>query len=445
MFDHSSNQSVKEFTPAANIHIAIIGLGYVGLPLAVEFAKKFPVKGFDIKQSRVNELNNAFDRTLETESAILSSVITTDTTADKGLICTSAVRDIALCNIYIISVPTPTDQYNRPDLSLLIKASQSVGSVLKSGDVVIYESTVYPGVTEDVCVPVLEQVSGLQYNREFFAGYSPERINPGDKVHTLTNILKVTSGSTPAAADFIDGLYQSIVTAGTHKAPSIKVAEACKVIENSQRDINIAFVNELAKIFNIMDIDTHAVLEAAGTKWNFLNFKPGLVGGHCTGVDPYYLAQKAQEVGYHPEIILAGRRLNDGMGNYVALEVIKLMIKKDISVKKSNILVLGFTFKENCPDVRNTRVIDIVNVLSSFEAHCEIHDPWADPAEVKLEYNVNTIRDFDKLSGNYDAIIIAVGHREFYNLNYDRLKKNESSVIYDIKGILNKEMINGRL
>lgn len=445
MFDHQSNQPVEKFVPPANISIAIIGLGYVGLPLAVEFAKKFLVKGFDIKQSRVDELNSAFDRTLETESAILLSVLATDITTDRGLIFTSDVNDIASCNVFIISVPTPTDQYNRPDLSLLIKASQSVAGVLKTGDVVIYESTVYPGATEDVCVPVLEQISGLKYNGEFFAGYSPERINPGDKIHTLTNILKVTSGSTLEAADFIDGLYRTIVTAGTHKAPSIKVAEACKVIENSQRDINIAFVNELAKIFNIMDIDTHAVLEAAGTKWNFLNFKPGLVGGHCTGVDPYYLAQKAQEVGYHPEIILAGRRLNDGMGTYVALEVIKLMIKNDISVKKSHILVLGFTFKENCPDVRNTRVIDIVNVLSGFDAHCELYDPWADPAEVKHEYNVDTIKDLDKLSGNYDAIIVAVGHREFFDLNYDRLKKNSSSVIYDIKGILDKDMVNGRL
>lgn len=445
MFDQSSNQSFETFVPPANIRIAIIGLGYVGLPLAVEFAKKFPVTGFDIKQSRVDELNNCFDRTLETESAVLSSVVTTHTTTGPGLIFTSAVKDIAACNVYIISVPTPTDRFNRPDLSLLIKASQSVGSVLKAGDVVIYESTVYPGATEEVCVPVLEQVSQLQYNNQFFAGYSPERINPGDKVHTLTNILKVTSGSTPEAADFIDQLYCTIVTAGTHKAPNIKVAEACKVIENSQRDINIAFVNELAKIFNIMDIDTHAVLEAAGTKWNFLNFKPGLVGGHCTGVDPYYLAQKAQEVGYHPEIILAGRRLNDGMGNYVALEVVKLMIKNDISVKNSNILVLGFTFKENCPDVRNTRVIDIVEFLSGFEAHCEIYDPWADPDEVEQEYNVRTIKNLDGLTGNYDAIIVAVGHKEFFNLDYNQLRKNNSSVIYDIKGILDKDVINGRL
>jgi UDP-N-acetyl-D-galactosamine dehydrogenase len=445
MIDQSSNQFIKKFVPPANAHIAIIGLGYVGLPLAVEFAKKFPVKGFDIKQSRVDELNNAFDRTLETDSALLSSVLTTDTTANTGLVFTSSVNDIALCNIYIIAVPTPTDQYNRPDLSLLIKASESVGNVLKAGDLVIYESTVYPGATEDVCIPVLAQTSGLQYNNDFFAGYSPERINPGDKVHTLTNILKVTSGSTPEAADFIDDLYRTIVTAGTHKAPSIKVAEACKVIENSQRDINIAFVNELAKIFNIMDIDTHAVLEAAGTKWNFLKFKPGLVGGHCTGVDPYYLAQKAQEVGYHPEIILAGRRLNDGMGTYVALEVIKLMIKNDLPVKHANILILGFTFKENCPDVRNTRVIDIVKVLAGFDAHCEIYDPWADPVEVKQEYGVDTIKDIHNLRGKYDAIVVAVGHREFLDLNYSELKKNDLSVIYDIKGILEKDLVNGRL
>ncbi len=431
------------FKSPPTIHIAIIGLGYVGLPLAVEFAKKFHVKGFDIKQARVAELNNAFDRTLETDSEELKSVLEAE--GDSGLVFTSALQDIAGCNVYIISVPTPTDVHNRPDLSLLIKASESVAKVLNVGDVVIYESTVYPGVTEDVCVPVLEHVSGLKFNVDFFAGYSPERINPGDKVHTLTNILKVTSGSTPEAADFIDGLYQTIVTAGTHKAPNIKVAEACKVIENSQRDINIAFVNELAKIFNIMGIDTHAVLEAAGTKWNFLNFKPGLVGGHCTGVDPYYLAQKAQEVGYHPEIILAGRRLNDGMGTYVALEVIKLMIKKDIAVKNSKVLVLGFTFKENCPDVRNTRVIDIVKVLSEYDVCYEIFDPWADPAEVKQAYGVQTNKNFEELSGGYDAVIVAVSHREFLGLDYEGLKKCSSSVIYDIKGILDKGIADGRL
>lgn len=432
------------FEPPPTIRIAIIGLGYVGLPLAVEFARKFPVIGFDIKQSRVDELNRAFDRTLETDTELLRSVLLPGSTGN-GLIFTSDVQDIADCNVYIISVPTPTDQHNRPDLGLLIKASESVANVLVAGDVVIYESTVYPGVTEDVCVPVLERLSKLKFNIDFFAGYSPERINPGDKIHTLTNILKVTSGSTPEVADFIDGLYRTIVNAGTHKAPSIKVAEACKVIENSQRDINIAFVNELAKIFNIMGIDTHAVLEAAGTKWNFLNFKPGLVGGHCTGVDPYYLAQKAQEVGYHPEIILAGRRLNDGMGTYVALEVIKLMIKKDIPVKNSSVLVLGFTFKENCPDVRNTRVIDIVRVLSEYEVCYEIYDPWADPSEVKQEYGVQTIKTVDGLKGGYDAIIVAVSHAEFFNLNYNSLKKTPFSVIYDIKGVLDKDIVDGRL
>lgn len=432
------------FEPSPTTRIAIIGLGYVGLPLAVEFARKFPVIGFDIKQSRVDELNRAFDRTLETDTELLRSVLLPGSTGN-GLVFTSDVQDIADCNVYIISVPTPTDQHNRPDLGLLIKASESVANVLTAGNVVIYESTVYPGVTEDVCIPVLERLSTLKFNIDFFAGYSPERINPGDKVHTLTNILKVTSGSTPEAADFIDELYRTIVNAGTHKAPSIKVAEACKVIENSQRDINIAFVNELAKIFNIMGIDTHAVLEAAGTKWNFLNFKPGLVGGHCTGVDPYYLAQKAQEVGYHPEIILAGRRLNDGMGTYVALEVIKLMIKKDIPVKNSNVLVLGFTFKENCPDVRNTRVIDIVRVLSEYEVCYEIYDPWADPSEVKQEYGVQTIINVNGLKGAYDAIIVAVSHSEFFNLNYNLLKKTPFSVIYDIKGMLDKDIVDGRL
>jgi UDP-N-acetyl-D-galactosamine dehydrogenase len=424
-------------------HIAIIGLGYVGLPLAVEFAKKFHVKGFDIKLERVDELNNAFDRTLETDTEELKSVLQAG--SNNSIVFTSTLQDIASCNVYIISVPTPTDAHNRPDLNLLIKASESVGKVLKINDVVIYESTVYPGATEEVCVPVLERVSGFKFNVDFFAGYSPERINPGDKVHTLTNILKVTSGSTPEAADFIDDLYQTIVIAGTHKAPTIRVAEACKVIENSQRDINIAFVNELAKIFNIMGIDTHAVLQAAGTKWNFLNFKPGLVGGHCTGVDPYYLAQKAQEVGYHPEIILAGRRLNDGMGTYVALEVIKLMIKKDVPVKNSKVLVLGFTFKENCPDVRNTRVIDIINVLSEYDVCYEIYDPWANPEEVKQEYNVQTHQKFEDLSGTYDAIIVAVAHREFFALNYNQLKRSPSSVIYDIKGILDQGFVDGRL
>jgi len=432
------------FQPPAQIHIAVIGLGYIGLPLAVEFSKKLMVKGFDIKQSRLDELIGGYDRTLEIETGALKEA-QSKTKANTGLVFTSDLADIAGCNVYIVAVPTPTDHHNHPDLTLLKKASVTVGNVLKKGDVVIYESTVYPGATEDVCVPIIEHTSGLRFNLDFFAGYSPERINPGDKVHTLTNILKVTSGSTPEAADFIDDLYHLIVEAGTHKAPNIKVAEACKVIENSQRDINIAFVNELAKIFNIMGIDTHAVLEAAGTKWNFLKFKPGLVGGHCTGVDPYYLAQKAQQVGYHPEIILAGRRLNDGMGTYVAQEVIKLMIKKDIIVKKADILVLGFTFKENCPDVRNTRVIDIVSVLQDYETNYEIYDPWADPAEVQQEYGITTQKSFNLLKGKYDAVIIAVAHQEFFYLDYPVLKKNKNTVIYDLKGILKTGMADGRL
>lgn len=437
---HTSTQNDDLFVPPAHINIAVIGLGYIGLPLAVEFSKKVKVTGFDIKEDRLEELRRGIDRTLEIDEHHLMAVIT-----ENGLSFTADPNAIRACNIYIIAVPTPTDRNNRPDLTLLKNASEAVGKVLDKGDVVIYESTVYPGVTEEVCIPILQQASGLQYNHDFFAGYSPERINPGDKVHTLTNILKVTSGSTPRTADFIDDLYRLIVIAGTHKAPSIKVAEACKVIENSQRDINIAFVNELAKIFNIMNIDTHAVLEAAGTKWNFLKFKPGLVGGHCTGVDPYYLAQKAQEVGYHPEIILAGRRLNDGMGTYVAQEVIRLMIKKDIPVKGANILILGFTFKENCPDVRNTRVIDIVNTFKSYDTNCEIYDPWANPEEVYQEYKVLTVKSEEGLSGNYDAIIVAVAHREFLKIKYDALKKSEGSVVYDLKGMLETGLADGRL
>ncbi|RCH55901.1 nucleotide sugar dehydrogenase [Mucilaginibacter hurinus] len=434
----------NQITPSQNISIAIIGLGYVGLPLAVEFARKYPVTGYDVNQWRINELSKGHDRTLEIDSADLLSVLTNGQD-NVGLSFTSNSGDLKECTVYIVAVPTPTDNHNRPDLSLLRSASETIAKVLAKGDVVIYESTVYPGVTEEICVPILESNSGLRYNSDFFAGYSPERINPGDKEHTLTNILKVTSGSSPATADFVDSLYRSIITAGTHKAPSIKVAEACKVIENAQRDINIAFVNELAKIFNLLDIDTHDVLAAAGTKWNFLKFRPGLVGGHCTGVDPYYLAQKAQEVGYHPEIILAGRRLNDGMGTYVALEVIKLMVKAGIMVKNANVLVLGFTFKENCPDVRNTRVIDIVKVLDEFETNYEVYDPWADPAEVSREYNINTSSCIDKLTGSYDAIIIAVSHREFLDLDYKILKKTPNSVLYDIKGMLDQSLINGRL
>lgn len=440
----SSASSSQSFQPPASIHIAVIGLGYIGLPLAVEFAKKVQVKGFDIKRSRLEELQQGIDRTLEIDDEDLKSALKINSFTN-GLILTGQPKEIADCNVYIVAVPTPTDKHNRPDLSLLKRASETVGSVLKRNDIVIYESTVYPGATEEICVPVLEQVSGFTFNQDFYCGYSPERINPGDKVHTLTNILKVTSGSTPEAADFIDQLYRLIVTAGTHKAPSIKIAEACKVIENSQRDINIAFVNELAKIFNIMGIDTQAVLEAAGTKWNFLKFKPGLVGGHCTGVDPYYLAQKAQEVGYHPEIILAGRRLNDGMGTYVAQEVVKLMIRKDVPVKNSDILILGFTFKENCPDVRNTRVIDIVNVLRQYEANCEIYDTWANTDDVFLEYGVNICNENAELKGKYDAIIVAVAHAEFKTLELNNLKKNDKSIIYDLKGILSANEIDGRL
>jgi UDP-N-acetyl-D-galactosamine dehydrogenase len=427
-----------------SINIAVIGLGYVGLPLAVEFSKKYQVVGFDKKQARVDELNAGNDRTLEVDSNELDKVKRSFGN-NKGLIFTSDASDIKNCNIYIISVPTPTDKHNRPDMYMLKNACETIGAVISKGDIFILESTVYPGVTEEVCVPIIEKTSGLKLNEGFYAGYSPERINPGDKIHTLTNILKVTSGSSPEAANFIDNLYGTIITAGTHKAPTIKVAEACKVIENSQRDINIAFVNELSKIFKLMGIDTQAVLKAARTKWNFLNFKPGLVGGHCTGVDPYYLAQRAQEVGYHPEIILAGRRLNDGMGTYVAMEVIKLMIKKDIAVKNANVLVLGFTFKENCPDVRNTRVIDIIKVLSDFDTVCDIYDPWANPSEVYDEYQINTINNFEKVKDSYDAIILAVAHDEFLKIDFTSLKKTQSSVIYDIKAVLDEALTDGRL
>ncbi|QJD97533.1 nucleotide sugar dehydrogenase [Mucilaginibacter robiniae] len=444
MSDLSLNHPEVCFVQPEFIRIAVVGLGYVGLPLAVEFATRYPVVGFDVKQNRIDELAQSFDRTQEVEPEKIKAVVDT-ASANKGLLFTSDAGQLADCNVYIVSVPTPTDRHNRPDLSLLTKASETIGRVLKVGDVVIYESTVYPGVTEDVCVPVLEQVSGLRFNHDFFAGYSPERINPGDKVHTLTNIIKVTSGSTPEVADFVDSLYQSIIIAGTHKAPSIKVAEACKVIENSQRDINIAFVNEIAKIFNLIGVDSQAVLEAASTKWNFLKFKPGLVGGHCTGVDPYYLAQRAQEVGYHPEIILAGRRINDGMGTYVALEVIKLMVKNNLPVKHANILVLGFTFKENCPDVRNTRVIDIVKTLQEFDAAVDVYDPWAQPDEVLKEYQLITYNQQQALQQHYDAIVLAVAHREFLELDYQKLKRNAQSIVYDIKGVLNTDLVNGRL
>jgi UDP-N-acetyl-D-galactosamine dehydrogenase len=421
--------------------IAIIGLGYVGLPLAVEFAKKFATVGFDIDTKRVEELLNGKDFTLEVEDSLLQAVLVGNLDLGKGLLSTTDPSFLADCNIYIVTVPTPTDKHNRPVLTPMLKASENIAKYLKKGDVVIYESTVYPGVTEEECVPVLEQVSGLKYNEDFFAGYSPERINPGDKEHTVAKILKVTSGSTPEIAEYVDQLYKTVITAGTHKASSIKVAEAAKVIENSQRDINIAFVNELSKIFNLLGIDTHEVLEAAGTKWNFLKFKPGLVGGHCIGVDPFYLAQKAQEVGYHPEIILAGRRLNDSMGKHVATEVIKLMMRKDLKVIDSKVLILGFTFKEDCPDVRNTRVIDIYNELKSFDMDVDVYDPWASASEVGHEYGIQIKAEEPTLS-DYSAIILAVSHQKFLSL---KLEKSPTQVIYDVKGILNKDLVDARL
>jgi UDP-N-acetyl-D-galactosamine dehydrogenase len=416
-----------------NMRIAVIGLGYVGLPLARLFATKYPVVGFDINQARVNELNSGTDSTLEIEDDLLQSVLVDSPSSGNGLYCTTNIEDIKGCNIYVVTVPTPVDKNNRPDLTPLYKSSETVGKVLKKNDIVIYESTVYPGVTEEECVPVLERVSGLKFNEDFFAGYSPERINPGDKEHTVEKILKVTAGSTPEVGQKVNELYKSVITAGTHLAPTIKVAEAAKVIENSQRDINIAFVNELSKIFNCLNIDTHAVLEAASTKWNFLPFKPGLVGGHCIGVDPYYLAQKAQEVGYHPEIILAGRRLNDSMGEYVASQVVKLMIKKGISINKSNLLMLGVTFKENCPDVRNTKIVDVVRNLEDYGVTVTIYDPWANPAEVEHEYGLSMVNELPNTT--FDAIVLGVAHKEFINLNYNQLQK-DTSVVYDVKGIL---------
>lgn len=425
-----------------DIKLAIIGLGYVGLPLAVEFAKKFPTVGFDINKNRVNELNNGHDRTLEVLDEDLKSVLNSEIN-EIGLTVAYNPEGLDDCNVYIITVPTPTDKHNRPVLTPLVKASETVGKVLSKGDVVIYESTVYPGVTEDDCVPVLEDISGLKFNKDFTVGYSPERINPGDKEHTLTKILKVTSGSTPEAGRFIDDLYKSIITAGTHLAPSIKVAEAAKVIENSQRDINIAFVNELSKIFNLLEIDTEDVLEAAGTKWNFLPFRPGLVGGHCIGVDPYYLAQKAQEVGYHPEIILAGRRINDSMGQHVATEVIKCMMRKDLKVIGSNILMLGITFKENCPDIRNTRAIDIYNELKSYDTNVDVFDPWADAEEVKHEYGIELVKEIEAADlDNYSAIILAVSHEKFKALP---VQKNDNLVVFDVKSFLAKEVVDKRL
>jgi len=421
--------------------IAIIGLGYVGLPLAVAFAEKYQVVGFDINEARIKELNAGHDHTLEVEDDLLKSVLSKKG-ASKGLFNSCNLEDIKNCNIFIVTVPTPIDNDSNPDLTPLVKASETVAKVLKAGDVVIYESTVYPGATEEDCVPVLEEKSGLVYNRDFFCGYSPERINPGDKEHTVTKILKVTSGSTPEIAERVDQLYKSVITAGTYKAASIKVAEAAKVIENSQRDINIAFVNELAMIFNKLNIDTVDVLEAAGTKWNFLPFRPGLVGGHCIGVDPYYLAQKAKKAGYYPQIVLSGRRLNNSIGPYVGSQVVKLLMKKGKVINDSKVLVCGITFKENCPDIRNSRVIDIVTELGEFEVKVDVYDPWANAEEVKHEYGIDLK---EKISiGDYDGIVLAVAHNEFKEiLNTSTL--SSSQVVYDVKSILPKELVTARL
>jgi UDP-N-acetyl-D-galactosamine dehydrogenase len=416
-----------------NIKIAVIGLGYVGLPLARLFATKYPVVGFDINQSRIASLQSGTDTTLEVDDITLQKVLLDKVGDTVGLYCTSKIEDIKDCNYYIVTVPTPVDKNNRPDLTPLYKSSETVGSVLKNGDIVIYESTVYPGVTEEECVPVLEKISGLKYNIDFYAGYSPERINPGDKEHTVEKILKVTSGSTPEIGKRVDDLYKTVITAGTHLAPTIKVAEAAKVIENSQRDINIAFVNELAKIFNLMQIDTQAVLKAAGTKWNFLPFKPGLVGGHCIGVDPYYLAQRAQEFGYHPEIILAGRRLNDSMGEYIASQVVKLMLKKGIYVNGANLLMLGITFKENCPDVRNTKIVDLIQALKEYGIAITIFDPLASLEEVHKEYKLDITNTIP--NEKFDAVVLGVAHADFLNLNFTELQKT-NSLLYDVKGVL---------
>jgi len=417
--------------------IAVIGLGYVGLPLARLFATQYPVVGFDINQRRIEELNTGVDNTLEVENEVLKAILKQENplhhSNENGLYCSADINDIQDANIYIITVPTPVDKHNRPDLTPLYKSSETVGKVLSKGDIVIYESTVYPGATEEECIPVLEKVSGLKFNQDFFAGYSPERINPGDKEHTVEKILKVTSGSTPEIGKVVDTLYKSVIIAGTHLAPTIKIAEAAKVIENSQRDINIAFVNELAKIFNLLEIDTHAVLEAAGTKWNFLPFKPGLVGGHCIGVDPYYLAQKAQENGYHPEIILAGRRLNDSMGQYVASQLVKTMIKKKITINGARVLNLGITFKENCPDVRNTKAVDVIHGLEDYSLHVTTFDPWAKPEEVKHEYDLTVVNEIPE--EKFDAIILTVAHKEFMGINLNNYLKEEG-IIYDVKGVL---------
>ncbi len=419
------------------LHIAIIGLGYVGLPLAVEFGKKVPVIGFDIHQKRIDELNNGQDHTLEVSKEEIQQAF--------KLRYTSSLEDLKDCNFFIVTVPTPIDDFKQPDLTPLIKASTSIGQVLKKGDIVVYESTVYPGATEEVCIPVLEKVSGLNFNQDFFAGYSPERINPGDKLHRVTNILKITSGSTPEVADYVDEIYNLIIEAGTHKAPSIKVAEAAKVIENTQRDVNIALINELALIFNKLNIDTEDVLKAAGTKWNFLPFRPGLVGGHCIGVDPYYLTHKAQSIGLHPEIILAARRLNDRMGEYVATQLIKEMVKQRIQVVGARILVMGLSFKENCPDIRNTKIVDMVKALKEYDLDLDIYDPWVDENEVQYEYGLAPIKKLE--NGLYDAIVIAVAHNQFKTMSGQEFQAlgKEKYVLYDLKYILDKTESDLRL
>ncbi|ARP88477.1 Vi polysaccharide biosynthesis protein VipA/TviB [Bordetella genomosp. 9] len=420
-----------------DVQLAVVGLGYVGLPLAVEFGKKRPVLGFDINAHRIEELKRGQDHTLEVEAAELA--------AATHLSYTNDAAALAAANVYIVTVPTPIDAYKQPDLTPLRKASETIGRVLKRGDIVIYESTVYPGATEEECVPVLERVSGLAFNRDFFAGYSPERINPGDKSHRVSTIKKVTSGSTPEVADLVDALYAEIVTAGTHKAASIRVAEAAKVIENTQRDVNIALINELALIFNKMGIDTEAVLQAAGTKWNFLPFRPGLVGGHCIGVDPYYLTHKAQSLGYHPEIILAGRRLNDAMGSYVVSQLVKAMTKRRIHVQGARVLVMGLTFKENCPDLRNTRVVDILRELREYGVEADVHDPWVDPAEAQAEYGVTPVADPER--GRYDGIVLAVAHRQFAEMGAARIRAfgKPQHVLYDLKYVLAPEESDLRL
>ena len=434
-------QQISSNSPSTSVgtrpKIAVIGLGYVGLPLAHAFSFKYAVKGFDIARWRIEELRNGHDRTLELSDVQVAECL------ENGMVFTDQAEEIADCNVYIVTVPTPIDDHKNPDLTPLVKASENIGQILEKGDIVIYESTVFPGCTEEVCVPILEKVSGLRFNEDFYCGYSPERINPGDKEHTVTKILKVTSGSTPEIARKVDELYASVITAGTHLASGIKVAEAAKVIENAQRDINIAFVNELALIFDKLGIDTHDVLAAAGTKWNFLHFKPGLVGGHCIGVDPYYLTYKAKEVGYHPEVILAGRRINDNMGIHVANKVVKLMIHKGHTVKGAKVLVLGITFKENCPDIRNSRVIDVIRELEDFGCMVDVYDPWADPEEVRHEYGLDLLSDMDhRISGSYDAVVLAVAHDKFRDLV---MNDSDDTVRYDIKGVLDSTNIDGRL